>query len=129
MSNLLDYLCFIYMEPKKPHKKREDRLTSPWLLFQIGSETQFLKKTLIDQNYNMSQTAKFLGIQRSHLYNLIKKYKIKIGGIPEGYRSPNVQEQANQLPQLPNSENYISDYPLTFEFHEEMKKREGSLTP
>lgn len=46
--------------------------------FQTESERVFIIKMLNDYNYNKSQTAEALKIQRSHLYNLIKKYNISI---------------------------------------------------
>lgn len=46
--------------------------------FQSESERLFIIKMLNDYNYNKSQTAEALQIQRSHLYNLIKKYNITV---------------------------------------------------
>ncbi len=40
-------------------------------------EKQFINKKLNDNNWNVSQTAKQLDIQRSHLYNKIEKYNLK----------------------------------------------------
>ena len=57
-------------------KKRADKLETVWLKFQIESETNFLKNILLANNYNYKASAKFLGIERSHLYNLVKKYGI-----------------------------------------------------
>lgn len=46
--------------------------------FQSESEKLFLMKMLNDYNYNKTQTAEALQIQRSHLYNLMKKYNISV---------------------------------------------------
>lgn len=61
----------------KPQKKRVEKLYTPWLQFQIKSETEFLTNTLIDFKYNYMAAAKYLGVQRSHLYGLCKKYGIE----------------------------------------------------
>lgn len=46
--------------------------------FQSESERLFIIKMLNDYNYNKSHTAEALQIQRSHLYNLMKKYNITV---------------------------------------------------
>jgi len=44
--------------------------------FKEKAEKAFIKKQLIANNWNISKTAEILEIQRSHLYNKIKKYSI-----------------------------------------------------
>ena len=62
-------------------RTKKDKAETPWIKFQTESESNYLKSVLLDHNFNMMQTAKHLGLQRSHLYNLIKKYKISRPGI------------------------------------------------
>lgn len=45
--------------------------------FKEKAEKAFIIKQLNANNWNMSKTAEILGIQRSHLYNKLKKYKIE----------------------------------------------------
>lgn len=45
--------------------------------FKDASERAFILKKLNESNWNISRTAEILGIQRSHLYNKIKKYGIE----------------------------------------------------
>ncbi len=45
--------------------------------FKDASERVFIVKKLNENNWNISRTAEILGIQRSHLYNKIKKYGIE----------------------------------------------------
>jgi DNA-binding NtrC family response regulator len=45
--------------------------------FKDASERAFILKKLNESNWNISRTAEVLGIQRSHLYNKIKKYGIE----------------------------------------------------
>lgn len=45
--------------------------------FKEKAERAFILKQLKANNWNMSKTADILGIQRSHLYNKLKKYKIE----------------------------------------------------
>ncbi|MEO0114663.1 MAG: sigma 54-interacting transcriptional regulator [candidate division WOR-3 bacterium] len=51
-------------------KAKEERL--------IPLERDFIIKTLIEHNYNISKTAQMLGISRIHLYRLLKKYQINV---------------------------------------------------
>jgi DNA-binding NtrC family response regulator len=45
--------------------------------FKENSEKAFILKQLQANNWNISKTAEILGIQRSHLYNKLKKYGIE----------------------------------------------------
>jgi len=45
--------------------------------FKEKAEKAFLLKQLHANNWNVSKTAEILGIQRSHLYNKLKKYEIE----------------------------------------------------
>jgi transcriptional regulator of acetoin/glycerol metabolism len=45
--------------------------------FKENSEKAFILKQLQVNNWNISKTADMLGIQRSHLYNKLKKYGIE----------------------------------------------------
>lgn len=45
--------------------------------FKEAAERLFLVKQLEKNDWNISQTAEVIGIQRSHMYNKIKKYKIE----------------------------------------------------
>lgn len=45
--------------------------------FKETAERQFLVKKLEENNWNISQTAEMIGIQRSHMYNKMKKYNIE----------------------------------------------------
>ncbi len=45
--------------------------------FKEKAERAFIIKQLKANNWNMSKTADILGIQRSHLYNKLKKYDIE----------------------------------------------------
>lgn len=47
--------------------------------FKEKAERAFIVKQLNLNNWNMSKTAEVLGIQRSHLYNKLKKYEIEKG--------------------------------------------------
>lgn len=45
--------------------------------FKEAAERLFLVRQLEKNDWNISQTAELIGIQRSHMYNKIKKYKIE----------------------------------------------------
>jgi len=45
--------------------------------FKEKAEKAFIVKQLNANGWNMSKTAEILGIQRSHLYNKLKKYEIE----------------------------------------------------
>ncbi len=45
--------------------------------FRDQTEHLFLRKKLEETSWNVSQTAKNIGIQRSHLHNLIKRHKLE----------------------------------------------------
>ncbi|MBS3945106.1 MAG: sigma-54-dependent Fis family transcriptional regulator [Melioribacter sp.] len=47
--------------------------------FKEKAEKAFILKQLSLNNWNVSKTAEILGIQRSHLYNKLKKYEIEKG--------------------------------------------------
>jgi len=47
--------------------------------FKDRSEAAFIRKQLEDNNWNISRTAEVLDIQRSHLYNKMKKYGLARG--------------------------------------------------
>lgn len=47
--------------------------------FKDRSEAAFIRKQLEDNNWNISRTAEVLDIQRSHLYNKMKKYGLTRG--------------------------------------------------
>lgn len=47
--------------------------------FKEKAEKAFILKQLSLNNWNISKTAEILGIQRSHLYNKLKKYEIEKG--------------------------------------------------
>jgi two-component system, NtrC family, nitrogen regulation response regulator NtrX len=52
-------------------------VTNSFQEFKEKSERAFIIKQLNLNNWNMSKTAEVLGIQRSHLYNKLKKYEIE----------------------------------------------------
>jgi two-component system nitrogen regulation response regulator NtrX len=45
--------------------------------FKLTSERMFLESKLIENEWNIKRTAENLGMQRSHLYKKIEKYKLK----------------------------------------------------
>ncbi|HLG31481.1 MAG TPA: helix-turn-helix domain-containing protein, partial [Ignavibacteriaceae bacterium] len=45
--------------------------------FKERAERAFILKQLRDNDWNISKTAEILDIQRSHLYNKMKKYEIE----------------------------------------------------
>lgn len=45
--------------------------------FKESAEREFLKRKLEENNWNISQTAEAIDIQRSHMYNKMKKYDIE----------------------------------------------------
>ena len=47
--------------------------------FKEKAEKAFIQKQLQANGWNISKTAEILGIQRSHLYNKLKKYEIEKG--------------------------------------------------
>ena len=47
--------------------------------FKEKAERAFIVKQLNENNWNISKTAEILDIQRSHLYNKMKKYEIEKG--------------------------------------------------
>ena len=47
--------------------------------FKEKAEKAFIEKQLEMNNWNISKTAEILDIQRSHLYNKMKKYNIEKG--------------------------------------------------
>ena len=44
--------------------------------FQEDTERLFIEAKLCEFEYNMAKTAREIGIERCHLYNLCKKYQI-----------------------------------------------------
>ena len=52
-------------------------ITNSFQEFKEAAESAFIKKQLDDHDWNISKTAEVLGIQRSHLYNKIKKYNLE----------------------------------------------------
>jgi len=52
-------------------------LSNSFQEFKENAEKLFIKKQLDLHGWNISKTAEALGIQRSHLYSKIKKYKIE----------------------------------------------------
>ncbi|PID59308.1 MAG: Fis family transcriptional regulator [Ignavibacteriae bacterium] len=62
--------------------KQEDfiDITNSFQEFKEKAERVFIKKQLESNNWNISKTAEILDIQRSHLYNKIKKYNIEKEG-------------------------------------------------
>lgn len=58
--------------------------------FQDQTEKILITTHLINNYWNYSRTARSLNIQRSHLYNLIKKYGIQRPA-PEGQENQNNQ--------------------------------------
>lgn len=48
-------------------------------------EREYIKRTLIYNNWNKQKTAKILGVQRSHLYNMLSVYKIEKSEIAQSY--------------------------------------------
>ncbi len=52
-------------------------LNNSFQKFKERSEKLFIQKQLEANNWNISKTAEAMGIQRSHLYSKIKKYKIE----------------------------------------------------
>jgi hypothetical protein len=56
--------------------------------YQDTIEREFIIYRLHKNNFNMQRTAKELKIQRSHLYNLVNKYKVKKTDTPQ-YCFPN----------------------------------------
>jgi two-component system nitrogen regulation response regulator NtrX len=68
------------IEPGQPAVHVEaDSLISRGGTFQERSEAAFIRKQLEDNNWNISRTAEVLDIQRSHLYNKMKKYGLTRG--------------------------------------------------
>lgn len=61
---------------------REDLLSAPGTFqeFKDRSEAAFIRKQLEAHAWNISRTAEALDIQRSHLYNKMKKYGLTRGG-------------------------------------------------
>jgi len=62
-----------------PLNIKEDifNLNNSFQEFKEKSEKIFIQKQLEANNWNISKTAEAIGIQRSHLYSKIKKYKIE----------------------------------------------------
>ncbi len=52
-------------------------MTNSFAEFKEKTERIFIEKHLKQNNWNISKTAEDLGIQRSHLYNKIKKYNLE----------------------------------------------------
>lgn len=52
-------------------------ITNSFQEFKEAAESAFIKKQLDEHDWNISKTAEILGIQRSHLYNKIKKYRLE----------------------------------------------------
>lgn len=52
-------------------------ITNSFQEFKEKTEKAFIEKQLNLNNWNISKTAEILGIQRSHLYNKMKKYNIE----------------------------------------------------
>ncbi len=68
------------------YKKEENifETTNSFAEFKEKTEKMFLEKYLKQNNWNISKTAEMLGIQRSHLYNKIKKYGLAKEGEENG---------------------------------------------
>ncbi|MFC2085190.1 helix-turn-helix domain-containing protein, partial [Bacteroidota bacterium] len=52
-------------------------VTNSFQEFKEKAEKVFIEKQLEANNWNISKTSDVLGIQRSHLYSKMKKYKIE----------------------------------------------------
>jgi two-component system nitrogen regulation response regulator NtrX len=67
-------------------KKEENifDISNSFAEFKERTEKMFLEKHLKQNNWNISKTAEALGIQRSHLYNKIKKYGLEKEGEENG---------------------------------------------
>ncbi len=72
------------IEPYLPIEYQKDEnifdFTNSFAEFKERTEKIFLEKHLKQNNWNISKTAEALGIQRSHLYNKIKKYGLERKG-------------------------------------------------
>lgn len=67
------------MLPQSQKSSSEDILTisNTFQEFKEKAEKAYIIKKLEESNWNISKTAEMLEIQRSHLYNKMKKYKIE----------------------------------------------------
>lgn len=67
----------------KPSSNQKSDLTelvhaeNDFQLFKESAERLFLKQQLEKHDWNISQTAETIGLQRSHVYNKMKKYNIE----------------------------------------------------
>jgi DNA-binding NtrC family response regulator len=66
----------------KPGKESVDNIiegSNSFQEFKEKAERAFILKQLNENNWNISKTAEIMDIQRSHLYNKMKKYEIEKG--------------------------------------------------
>jgi DNA-binding NtrC family response regulator len=93
LKNLIERILIMIPEKKITAKniepylpvdiKKEDNIfdiANSFAEFKEKTEKMFLEKHLKLNNWNISKTAEALGIQRSHLYNKIKKYGLEKEG-------------------------------------------------
>ena len=72
-------------ESRGSHRKADDALLSlggTFQEFKDRAEGAFIQRMLVEHGWNISKTAEALAIQRSHLYNKMRKYGLVRGGDP-----------------------------------------------
>ncbi len=80
--------------------------------FKNTSEREFLVYRLHKNNFNMMKTAKELNMQRSHIYNLVKKYRIEKTDRPlRNFPAEIFSPEAVLLPEFDLSAEYWAAYP------------------
>jgi len=66
-----------FIQVTNPHPEDLLSISNSFQEFKEKAEKAFIVKQLNANDWNMSKTAEILGIQRSHLYNKLKKYEIE----------------------------------------------------
>lgn len=84
----------------------------PLSSFKLQVERQYLLTRLKNNNWNKQKTAIDIGIQRSHLYNLLTKYRIKEREEPHPYFLDEIFELTPPvLPAFDYTNEYWAAYP------------------
>jgi len=76
-SEITEKEIFLYTQNSSSNTDDLMNISNSFQEFKEKAERAFILKQLQANNWNISKTAEILGIQRSHLYNKLKKYEIE----------------------------------------------------
>lgn len=80
-----DLRAFVQPPGRRPQAEEgEEREYASFQVFKEGAEQEFLRKKLEENDWNVSETARKLGMQRSNLYKKMEKYGLRRGDEKSG---------------------------------------------